>query len=325
MKICHFPKLLTYQTEVRDLLREQSDISVVCSDLNYGLAASAAIGMENNTILIQEENSFAMFTLTHEMGGTFLLPLELFWMFGSHLFAHTLQDMEHLIKTILEFPGLTALRLSGLNAHHMHLIQKLASLQAFRLYRHEPTRSVIVDIIGGIEGLFFRVSSNKRKNLRKALRKREMAALAFDYSNTQIVPEVLWQRILSLEQQSWKFKKNESVFQSEELYKLYQELIFRYASRKELHALFVQLEGEDIAYIFGVGVNNTFRGFQTSYLDRPDVMELEAGTNAHLYLIDALAQQGFCIYDMGMEVPYKTSWSSHILETQNVSLEVRKA
>ena len=251
-----------------------------------------------------------------------LIPAENAWCFSTNLFGATPTDAIELLNGLCELESkLETIYLTGVTPLLKNaLLQGQNITHSFRVIESGQIKSVIANIENGTEGIIKRVSANKRKNLKRTLKFRSQ--LNFDYIRATDTPELVWERLLAVEKQSWKWQSFQSIFQKERHAVFYKELFDRFNAKGQAHILFVQYRGEDIAYIFGASEFQVFRGFQTSFIEREDVRKMSAGNNGHLYLMNLLSQQGYQSYNFGSVMDYKLSWGKPTIATENLELVV---
>jgi len=310
-----------YSSLLEQLDKGGESFSVVCSTLEYTLAAVAAKRSEREFFLVTTEDAAGAFLLlptpTNRLA---LLPAETGWGFSSNLFGNDPTGaIELLVRLAEKIPDLIIIYLTGVTPSLKNeLLKGQKKNHPFIVKNLGKVESVVANIENGIEGVLQNVSNNKRKNFKKALRFAN--ELSFEYIKGSKTPELVWQRLLAVEKQSWKWLSNQSIFQSPQQHLFYHELFQSFNAKNFAHILFVQHNSQDIAYVFGASYLQAFRGFQTSFIASKELALLSPGNNGHLYLMDILSKAGILTYNFGSVMDYKLNWSKDTIVTENLEL-----
>ena len=325
LKVSRDPDLqdyLIHENLLKNLYREDKGFSVVCSTLEYALAAVRAKKFERSFVLFRNRVAAGAFlTVSTFRGKIGLVPAEIEWEFSTNLLAKAPSAAIDLINEVNNLVGkeIDLIRLSGVTRElEKALLKEQKITHPFQVIKQKEVISVVVNIENGAESAIKQASANKRKNLKKALRSQK--ELRFDYINSTENPELVWQRLLAIERQSWKWKTQSSIFQSSYYQVFYQELFERFNAKSQAHILFVKYKEKDIAYIFGTSYSEEFRGFQTSFIEEPELRKLSPGNNGHLFLMDILSNQGIKTYNFGSAMDYKMGWSKQRIVTSCLDL-----
>ena len=122
-------------------------------------------------------------------------------------------------------------------------------------------------------------------------------------------------RILAVEHRSWKGPERTGLMNAE-MRLFYAALLRRLQARGRLRLRFARLDGEDIGYIAGGVIGDQYRGLQFSFDDR--YRDLAPGNLMQAVEIDALIADGFRVYDLGIDIPYKARWADERVETSTL-------
>lgn len=132
----------------------------------------------------------------------------------------------------------------------------------------------------------------------------------------------LYGRILAIEHRSWKGPKRTGLL-NDEMRLFYAALLRRLHARGRLRLRFARLEEKDIGYIAGGVIGDQYRGLQFSFDDR--YRDLAPGNLMQAAEIDALIAEGFRLYDLGIDIPYKARWADERVETSTLIVRPRRA
>lgn len=171
-------------------------------------------------------------------------------------------------------------------------------------YEVDTTGVMIIDLTDGAEAWLSRRSKKFRRTMHSA-REEILGLEIVDASHED--PDQLWQRILEIQQASYKWREGMDIFQFSEYAEFYRDLLYRLHSRGALRLLFAQRYGVDLAHIFGGVLGVTYRGLQMSY--REEARDLALGNRLQWENILARANEGVTRYDLGMPAPYKYRWA----------------
>ena len=305
-------------------------ISPYCSCSDWGLAALAHLHPNRTPIIVRRGESWVALTLgSHEDVGVYLQPLEADWGFASPLIGPDTRRSVELLEEVLD--QTESWRVALLTGLPLEIATRTAlSLDArYRVVVRDGIRCQVATLAGGLDGFLARRSAKFRRNLLRDRRRARRAGIELE--TIREIPEIdgeieaktpIMQRILAVEQRSWKFATGESVLHAPRYYAFYSEMLTRAARRGRLRVVFARLDDRDVAYCFG-GVHGTsYRGFQLAYSD--DVAHLGLGNLAQLEMIEHLTSEGVDSYDLGMEMAYKERWADETLSLYTVVI-VRRA
>ncbi|MEO1267669.1 MAG: GNAT family N-acetyltransferase [Myxococcota bacterium] len=177
------------------------------------------------------------------------------------------------------------------------------------------TRRYQASLDGGPDGFLGRRSSKFRANLRRSSRRAQEQGLTFMAVRdipTSAQQEEVYDRILTIETESWKGRDGVGITDGP-MCAFYRRMIRRLGERGMFRALFAQIDGHDVAYVFGGVLGSTYRGLQVSF--DHDFAHLSLGNLVQWQMIQRLCQEGVLWYDLGGELPYKARWAENVLET----------
>lgn len=247
-------------------------------------------------------------------------PLETGWCFacpiigdqpavGIELLLEHLRDQEHPLPVFLGgVPAFSELHLAlrkRLGAFgHVHSMEGLTCLRA--------------DLTDGFEAWLERRSGKFRKSLRQTTDTLERAGATFVAAPRDLDGGSVFDRCYAVEERSWKWMVNESALQSDECADFYRDFCIRMQAKGRLRAGFLQIQGHDIAYVFGATMGTTYRGLQMGFSE--SLRDLAPGNALQLAFLEHLASEGITSYDLGMDLPYKRRWSDSEHPLRNLLL-----
>ena len=170
----------------------------------------------------------------------------------------------------------------------------------------------MASLAGGLDGFMSRRSARFRANLRRAERQGHQLGLVFE-RYTQDHDGSIYERILDIERNSWKGRAGEG-FDQEPSRSFYAEVITRLHQTGRLRVIFIRLDGQDVAFVFGGVFGDVYRGLQMSYRDTHSQFSL--GNLGQLAMIRWMSEDGIETYDLGTEMDYKLSWAESSFTTQ---------
>ena len=153
--------------------------------------------------------------------------------------------------------------------------------------------------------------------MRRLRRRAEEADISYEYL-TSFAPdgwEQVYARILAVEEHSWKGKEGTGII-DDPMQSFYRCMLPRLVERDALRVLFVRQGDEDIAFVFGGVLGQTYRGLQLSYHD--DYRDHSPGNLAQLAIISRLCDEDIDTYDLGSELDYKSRWAEERFETMSL-------
>ena len=125
-------------------------------------------------------------------------------------------------------------------------------------------------------------------------------------SPTPAATDALYARMLAIEAKSWKGRVGSGLTEPP-MREMYRELLWRLACRGQARLGLLARHGEDIAYILGAQVGDTYRGLQFSF--DAAYAALSPGDRCQRLTIEAAIAEGATRYDLGGEMAYKRNWA----------------
>jgi len=242
---------------------------------------------------------------------SWLHPLEATWGLCCPLVGQDPDAAVELFVELLEREGEWSAALATGLAEGSPLWKKLGRALARRygVERGPTTRRYVARLEDGLDGFLERRPAGLRKNLEKAHRRGERSGLTFEVKDRE---EASFERILAVEHRSWKGQNGVGI-DREPMRSFYRDMNRRLLDRGRRRLMFARLEDEDVAYIFGGLLGDTFRGLQFSFDSR--FSSLSLGNLCQLEEIRRLVESGVRRYDLGSEVRYKRKWGEEVVET----------
>ncbi len=289
-----------------------------CSSLDWLLPAHEAFIPDHPLHLRASEHGFV--TLARGFNpriGRYLQPLEASWCLASP-FVGT--DVEALVEEFADecesrLVDWDLLYLSGIPPNSQLFSQ---IVRAFGL-RHRigvghQTNRYIASLEGGLDAYLSRRRAKFRANLRRSQRLAHDAGVTFEMvsSVTEQGSMALYERILAVEERSWKGKSGTGILDGG-MNTFYRIMLPRLARRGALRVLFARQADRDVAFVFGGLIDGTYRGLQLSF--DQDLDKLSLGNLVQLEMVRALTDEGIAAYDLGSELDYKSRWAESRLET----------
>ncbi len=303
-----FAAFLERSGEFDEAVHREQEISTFCSGSVWQTAAFRSLhgGDEDSNFLILGENGNWIIFVEKNEGVYF--PLESAWMFGCPLIGHpdeTIAMLNSASGNVLKKP--TGFVIPGvLKDGALH--QKLREQQrdAFRYEEFPATDCMTIDLAEGVDAWLARRSGKFRKMIRQ-LRLPE----SFEIVEAEKDPPGLsMDRILAIQRKTYKWREGTDIFQGEEYVKFYGDILEQLHTRGDLRLLFGQVEGNDVAYIFGGVSGKVYRGFQMSYVE--EMRQFGIGNHLQIENMKRMIAEGVTNYDLGMFAPYKERWADHM-------------
>lgn len=293
--------------EFENAVCRETEIATFCSGPVWQIAALRSLhgcGEESNFVILNETDTWLVFVEREE--GIYF-PLESAWMFGCPLIGDPDRAIEILwsvARNTLERPS--GFMVSGvLKDGLMHRKLKDLEKTALRFEEFPATDCMTIDLSEGFDAWLVRRSRKFRKSIRQ-LKPPEGLEVVDARADD---PDSLMDRILAVQQKTYKWREGMDIFQGENYVRFYRDILEQLHARGEARILFGQLDGQDMSYIFG-GVSGTvYRGFQMSYVE--ELKEFGIGNYLQINNMKASAAEGITHYDLGMHAAYKERWADH--------------
>lgn len=270
---------------------------------------------------MSSQDSAAVFTLSMDIGRPFMLrPPESGWCFGSTLFGPDSPEM--LLKMLAELEsrgcGIPALAMLAacIRGSREWLGLKRTFGRRAGFYPQDVFHNAVASLEGGVDGWLSRRSANFRQKLKKALKAGAAVGITFEPHQplTEKEGEELYQRMLAVEQKSWKGQMGSGICERLSK-KFYRCLLRRLIPDKNARVMFARHGEEDIGYIFGSTLEGIYRGQQFSFAR--DWQSFSVGNLMQYHVICELCEENFWRYDMGAadgpRMAYKSRWTDRRL------------
>ncbi len=310
--------------EFDDLMAHTAGVDRFCSSSSWVLSAYEAFSQQDASpwIFRGDAGWAVLYQSWHERIGRFAQPLEASWCLASPFATREPEALaeEFFCEMFARRGDWDLLFLSGVMRHaalHRALIARFSSNYFVGagpgVSRHRAS------LEGGYEGYLSRRRAKFRANLRRIERRaseRGVTCETFFASDPECARDTDWsalyERILELEARSWKGEIHSGI-RDGHMRVFYERMIPRLVAHGQLRVIFLQLEGEDIAFIFGAVSDGLYRGLQVSFDDA--YRDLSPGNLAQIKMIQALCQEAVMCYDLGSELEYKAQWAESLVET----------
>lgn len=298
-----------------------------CSSSAWVLSAYEAFSPDYKTWIGRDDQGAGYVALVesyHERLGRFRQPLEASWCLANP-FAGA--DQARLVQSFAKaclagHRDWDLLFLSGIKRDgtlYHSLIEHFSGL--FFVGVGPPVTRFIASLEGGLDGFLSRRAPKMRANLRRIDRRASEQGLTPVYYNAQdgeLDWQALYERILAVERQSWKGLSGTGIIDVP-MQQFYRSMLPRLNAQGALRVMFIERDGQDIAFIFGAVFDGQYRGLQVSFRDED--RHHSPGNLAQLWMIRWLCEQGVARYDLGSELEYKRTWAEEAMET--ISLVIR--
>jgi hypothetical protein len=251
--------------------------------------------------------------------GSWLHPLEAMWGLACPLVAPEAEAaIELFCRTLEKDREWSACLVTGLEAGSTSWNALGGAVsRRYRVERGPTTRRYVARLDDGLEGFLSRRQASLRRSLAKAIRRSSRLGLHFEVPDER---EPAFERLLAVERRSWKGLQGVGI-DREPMRSFYRNMNRRLLQRGRRRLMFARLGGEDIAYIFGGVLGDTYRGLQFSFDAR--FSSLSPGNLCQIEEIRRLSEMGVRRYDLGSEVRYKQSWGEEVVETTALVLTRR--
>lgn len=317
MQFLDLELFLERKGEFDQAVRMTPGIPDFCSGSRWALAAHETLRDENfrkiPPLIVEENGHWLLFAQRPVNQGTYYFePFEGHWLFTCPLIGpdpeYSLDLLSRCVQKLQSEKSVCFLvggvpvgeDLDGLlekPTPEFHVIQKV-----------EGIPSMWIDLSQGLEGFLKNRSASFRKKIKMAQRK--LSSTPVDFIEYQHYSEELFTRLLKIEEQCWKHKQGESIFQEYTFVQFYLHMMQSASDSSDLRFMIAQFEGRDIGYIMGSRFFDTYRGWQMSYDD--EFRHLSIGNLLQIENIYRRAQEGVTLYDLGMHAEYKERWTDEI-------------
>ncbi|HJS74754.1 MAG TPA: GNAT family N-acetyltransferase [Vicinamibacteria bacterium] len=304
---------LTYKE--LDAMAEEYDAAVgsgfaldrFCSSTFWILPAARHLSPEAAPRIASVNGTFSVLARS----GAWLHPLEAMWGLACPLVAPDADAAIELFCRALEKErGWSSCLATGLEeGSPSWAALRRALSRRYHFERGPTTRRYVARLDDGLEGFLSRRPAGLRRSLPKALRRSSREGLAFEVPDRR---DPAFERLLAVERRSWKGLQGIGI-DREPMRSFYRDMNLRLLQRGQRRLMFARLDGEDVAYIFGGVLGDTYRGLQFSFDAR--FSSLSLGNLCQLEEVRRLSESGVRRYDLGSEVRYKQKWGEEVVQT----------
>ncbi len=321
MDLLSFEELDAEQRSYDEAVSGAEAIDPFCSSSLWVLPAIRHLMAPSEPLVARSNGAFvAMARSGGNDGDRMLHPLEAMWGLPCPLVG---ADAEPVVELFLQACGTTQWSVALVTGLVMgsRLSQTLASAagRRFQIHRGPVTRRYIADLSRGVEEFLKRRSSGFRANLVKAERRAQQRGIRFEVADREDA-ESSFARVLGVERKSWKGLRQVGI-DREPMLSFYRDINRRLVARGLRRLIFARDEGEDVAYILGGVLGDSYRGLQFSFDQR--YAELSLGNLCQLAEIRRLETDAIARYDLGTEVQYKKRWGDEVFATMSLVLRPR--
>lgn len=301
-----YPEFLERRDEFDEAVDRTPEVTDFCSKSLWQCAAHDFLhrlsGAEEHLIVEDDGNWLAL--VQRGSGGVFF-PLESAWMFGCPLIG----DPERVVPLLREAASRWLNRPAGFviggvrkdGQLHRRLLQMSQDCIAF-----DPmpgTDVMEIDLRDGFDAWLSRRSKKFQKSVGQLA-----APDGFEIVEASRAPAgELFQRILNIQRQTYKWEDGSDIFQEPRHARFYQQLLNELHASGALRVLFAQQGGVDVGHNFGARTGDAYRGFQMSYVER--LSKHGIGNALQLENLRRCAAEGITLFDLGMHSPYKERWA----------------
>jgi hypothetical protein len=264
---------------------------------------------ETRHFIVEDDGCWLVF-VEREPSGIFF-PFERAWVFGCPLIGEPQQSVELLLAAVEEYSARPVGFWVGGVCRDGELHRRLAELPerglCDRYSEFDGTNCLTLDLSEGFDAWLARRSKKFRKSLRQAGGLEGLEIEELDCASHS--SDEIFQRILGIEHQCYKWERGESIFQSETYGAFYRELLetLHRSGNLRVRVAVDPTKRQDLAYIFGGMDGDAYRGLQMSYIDGERCRGL--GNALQIENIRRCIDEGVSVYDLGMHSPYKERWA----------------
>lgn len=320
MEMLTFDGLAAWADGWDALVAETPHVDRFCTSSAWIVPARAAFCPSARPLIARDEAcAVALMTLPIGRGRLGALPLEAGWGLAGPFAGRDPRAAVALLDRVWAAAPepVDALFLSGLPQEGVWL---RALMRQFARDKSVGvgTRCVrrVASLDGGFEGFMARRSAKFRANLRRAARRAAQGGFGYERVRRGELATV-YARVLDVERRSWKGRQGDGIDTGlpRAFYRL---IVERLLARDALRVVFVQREGQDVAYVLGGLFGETYRGLQVSFDAASAVFE--PGNLAQRAMIEWLCEDGIERYDLGTDMPYKRRWAEDAQVTVTVAI-----
>ncbi len=302
-----FPEFLSRREAFDAAVATQDEIAKFCSSSAWLCAANGLLHADEGEgepeyCIREQDGNWIVFVDRQRRGIWF--PLESAWMFDCPMIGEPAACVE-----LLKQEGGATLQPTGFciggvrKEGELHRRLEALGQVSLRYEEFPATDCMIIDLGSGYEAWLERRSKKFRKSVRQLPADDGLEMV--DASEES--PEVIFRRILAVQQRTYKWQEGSDIFQGEDYVHFYRYLMETLSEAGRLRVMFAQKDGEDVAYILGGEFANQYRGLQMSYVE--SVRSSGIGNRLQLENIRRCVEAGMEAYDLGMHSEYKERWA----------------
>ncbi|MHC4955557.1 MAG: GNAT family N-acetyltransferase [Planctomycetota bacterium] len=292
-----------------------------CSTSDWGFAAHEAWDPDLEPWLREGDAGYAAFLVDQIDDRRLLTPFDRMWGYSCPLiggdatalateFREALRDESDLWDLAI----VTGLRESA--PLWTALVATLCSDYSLGIGRSQFRWQASLE--GGLDGYLSRRPRKLRRDLHRIERRARERDVGFERGAGDA--SALYARILDVEERSWKRAARTGLHHAE-MKSFYAALVPRLLKRNRLRLLFATYEDRDVGYILGGVVGDIYRGLQFSFDD--SLRDLGLGNLLQYVELRSLAEEGIAVYDLGIDIDYKSRWADEKVETSTLIIGSR--
>jgi CelD/BcsL family acetyltransferase involved in cellulose biosynthesis len=310
-------ELSQHAAEIDRAAARTPEIDAFCSSTSWILPASAALMPPGTPWLYRGGGGYLLGMCRRHHGLRCVEPLEAGWGLACPLLG---PDPAALVAALAELCARRhldwdVLLLCGIprgSSLFDHVVRALGTRHPLRL--GPVTTRHVASLEGGLDGFLGRRSRSLRKGLRRAQRRARELGVTFEHrlARSELEADALYARVLAVEERSWKGRAGSGIV-APEMREFYRRMIRRLAAQGRQRTLFAVHDGQDIGYVLGGVLGDTYRGLQFSFDDA--YRELALGNLCQLEQIAARCDEELRFYDLGTGLDYKQRWAEATRET----------
>jgi hypothetical protein len=294
-----------------------------CSRPAWAVAVHDAFATETDPgppIGLQSNLGVATFTqLRADDGATVLAPLDRVWGFGASIIPSPTAPIDELlhdtVAALLAVPDWKICVLAGTVEDGA---LDTATIDAFGrhipLYAGESRTRCHASLDGGLDGYLSRRAREHRRNIRQAERRATRSGVTFAIDDGA-APATTMARLHAVEATSWKGLEGSGI-EASDMAALYEALVRNLAARSALRCVFARRDQQDIGFILGGVLGDTYRGLQISFTE--GARELSVGNLLQWHEIQRMCAEDLHTYDLGMDIDYKRRWAEQQMTTRAI-------
>jgi hypothetical protein len=291
-----------------------------CSTLTWSRSVQRAFAPSSSLLAARGEGGEAALFARHDLGRDqhALVPLDVVWAFGAPVLRVSSTLAAHGLLGLVETDGARAVFFGGIpegGSAWRSLVQVFANRH--RLHFGEERIRCQASLEGGRDGFLSRRPREFRRNLRQLDRRVTAASVRVEVLDHVDAHDVV-ERFRRIEASSWKGLEGSGIT-SPEMSTLYALVSSELASAGALRAaVAVNAVGNDLAFILGGVIGDTYRGLQLSFVEKARSLSLGNFLQWHEIQRLCAVEPLITTYDLGMDMAYKRAWSERFHATRTL-------